>query len=89
MYGKQKMTDEQLETVSGGAGNVKYTDEELRKAGVIISRSQGGTIYKIRHSDGTLEEINKNVAMGMCDCYALSGGTRLTDQQIKDLMAQS
>ena len=89
MYEKQKMTDEQLDRVSGGTGNVKYTDEELKKAGVIISRSRGNTLYQVRRSDGRVENINMNVAMGMCDCYELSGGTRLTDRQLDDLIAQS
>ncbi len=90
MDGITKLTDEMLDGVSGGVqSNTKHTESELEKAGVIVKHINGKTIYETRLSSGMTIKIQPNVAMGMCDCYKLSGGERLNDQQIQDLIAQS
>ena len=38
---------------------------------------------------GQTVNISKNNAMDVCVGYNIGGGTKLTDQQFRDLMAQS
>ena len=84
-----KLDDDMLEGVAGGAGRSSHSDSELAKAGVVVGYSNGKKTYKTTLSNGKTINLSENVALGMCDCYVLSGGTRLSDQQVKDLIAQS
>ena len=83
-----KLDDDMLEGVSGGVDRVKYTDDDLRKAGVTIQNKAGKKVYSTT-IDGKRVDVSESVAFGMCDCYSLSGGKKLTDQQRKDLISQS
>ena len=84
-----KLSDDMLDGVAGGAGRTGYGVEELKKAGVIVNDSNGRTQYAFKLSNGQTVNISKNNAMDICDGYNIGGGTKLTDQQFRDLMAQS
>ena len=81
--------DDLLENVSGGVKGAGYNNATLQRAGVGIKTVNGQTVYTATFSDGKTVRINENVAKGMCDCYKISGGTKLTDQQLMDLIRQS
>ncbi len=84
-----KLSDDMLEDIAGGVDRVPYTQSDYSKAGVIVQTKNGKTTYMAKLSNGTTMNINANIAKDMCDCYKISGGTKLTDQQLKDLIAQS
>ncbi len=83
-----KLDDDMLEGVSGGVDRIRYTDPDLRKAGVTIQNKAGKKVYSTM-LDGKRVEVSESVAFGMCDCYNLSGGAKLTDSQLRDLISQS
>ncbi|MBQ9361514.1 MAG: hypothetical protein IJT96_10830 [Lachnospiraceae bacterium] len=87
LSGMRKLTDDELEYAAAGAA--RFSDSQLEKAGVNIKYVNGKKTYQATLSGGKSININENVAMGMYDCYNLSGGTKLTDAQLKDLIAQS
>lgn len=82
-----RLSDEELDQVSGGVS--RYSVYDLKKAGVNVSTSGGKTTYSTILSSGKKIDISESVASSIADCYKLSGGARLTDQQINDLIAQS
>ncbi len=84
-----KLSDDMLDGVAGGAGRTGYSDAELKKAGVTVTNVNGQKQYAFRLSNGQTVNISKNNAMDVCDGYNIGGGTKLTDQQFRDLMAQS
>ena len=83
-----KLDDDILENVASGVERVRYSDADFRKAGVTINNNNGNKVYTTTMNGKTIN-VSESVALGMCDCYKLSGGTRLTDQQLKDLISQS
>lgn len=84
-----KLDDDMLEGVSGGVDRIKYTDNDLEKAGVTIKNKAGKKVYSTM-LDGKRVEVSESVAFGMCDCYYnVSGGAKLTDSQLRALISQS
>ncbi len=86
--GIKKLSDDILEEVTGGAAIPRHTDAYLAKAGVVIDDKNGKTTYSVK-MNGKMQPISENVAMGIGDCYKLSGGQQLTESQLKDLIKQS
>ncbi|MBQ4481981.1 MAG: hypothetical protein II966_02000 [Lachnospiraceae bacterium] len=83
----ERLSDDLLDNVAGG---VSYSDAQLNRAGVIVETGKNGAkIYMAELSTGKTMPIEKNVATGMVESYKVAGGIRLSDQQIKDLIAQS
>ncbi len=87
MIEMNRISDDELEAVSGGARK-EYGDEELKKSGVIVAWEKRQKVYKVRVF-GQLKTVGKGVAFSIADCYALSGGMQLSDQQLSDLITQS
>ncbi|MCR5236664.1 MAG: hypothetical protein K6E34_05620 [Lachnospiraceae bacterium] len=87
--GIKKLSDDILEEVTGGAAFPRHTDAYLAKAGVVIDEKNGKKTYSVEISTGVFQPISENVAMGIGDCYKLSGGQQLTESQLKDLIKQS
>ena len=85
---EMKLNDDMLESVAGGVERVRYSDSDLMRAGVTIQNKGGKKVYRTI-LDGSSVDVSESVAIGMCDCYRLSGGNRLTDQQLRDLISQS
>ena len=83
------LDDDMLEGVSGGASGADYTDKQLQSAGVNVSYAGGSKVYTVIFNNGQTVKITPNIANDMYDCYRIGGGRKLTDQQIRDLIAQS
>ncbi|MBQ7583095.1 MAG: hypothetical protein IJT24_00655 [Lachnospiraceae bacterium] len=84
-----KLSDDMLEGVTGGAGRISYNDNDLKKAGVIINTGPSGKKeYSVKFANGKVMSIDKNVALDMCDCYKVAGNVRLSDNELKALIAQ-
>ena len=81
--------DEMLDSVSGGVEGKNYSPIQLGQAGVSVQGAGAGKVYSFRFSDGQTVRISQGVASDIYDCYTLAGGRKLTDQQVKDLIAQS
>lgn len=85
----ERISDDLLDSVTGGAGNVPNLSQ-LNRAGVIVKNEPGGNVtYQVKYSNGRVETISQSVATGMVECYKIGGGTKLSDQQIRDLIQQS
>ncbi len=84
-----KISDDMLENVNGGVAGAGYSDAQLKSAGVSISSVGGSKTYSVTFSNGQSVKITQSVANDMYDCYQIAGGRKLTDQQIRDLIAQS
>ncbi len=84
----RKLGEDELDLVSAGTDAHLYNDSELKKAGVIIKGIGPKRTY-CTMLDGRQVDVSENVVRGMVDCYKISGGTKLTDEQLKDLIAQS
>ncbi len=78
-----------LENVSGGVLGPSYTPDLLSNSGVSVKKADGKSVYYANLSNGKQIGINETVAKNMCQCYKISGGIPLTDQQIMDLIEQS
>ena len=81
----QKLTDDKLDVVSGGVLGPSYTPDMLSNSGVSVKNKT----YYANLSNGKQIKISESVAKNMCQCYKISGGIPLTDQQIMDLIEQS
>lgn len=84
-----KLSDEALDGISGGANQPRYDSGQLRKAGVTVSKDVNGNPIYMTMIGGKQQRISETAAMGMVDCYACAGNTPMTDQQKRDLIAQS
>ncbi len=84
-----RLPDDMLENVNGGVAGTGYTDAQLKSAGVNVSSVGGTKSYFVTFSNGQSMKITQSVANDMYDCYQIAGGKKLTDQQIRDLIAQS
>ena len=87
MIEHNKLTDDELEAVSGGARK-QYNDAQLRQAGVEVVVEGGKKVYKISVY-GKKRVLNESEAFSVADCFDLSGHQRLTDAQLVDLLTQS
>ncbi len=83
----EKISDDMLEAVSGGAANRNYSVAEYDNAGVISEDNNGKTIYSVKYANGTTRVINDNAAKSMVESYKLSN-QRLSDKEIDALIAQ-
>ncbi|MCR5649906.1 MAG: hypothetical protein K6F86_01850 [Lachnospiraceae bacterium] len=84
----RKLADDELDAVSGGVLGPSYTPDLLSNSGVSVKKADK-SIYYAKLSSGKQIQINETVAKNMCQCYKISGGIPLTDQQILDLIEQS
>ena len=89
MNSAYKLSDEALDGISGGTELNRYTPEQLRKAGVTVAKDVKGNPIYMTMIDGKQQRISETAAMGMVDCYACAGNTPMTNQQKRDLIAQS
>ena len=69
------LSDDMLEKVNGGTS--RYTDKELKDAGVKVEKIGGKVVYSYKLSDGTVVPINDSVADNVVDCFLISGGAGL------------
>ncbi len=83
------LTDDELDQVSGGLERDVYTVNDMKKAGINVVEKNGKMTYQTKLSNGQTIMLSKNAANSAVDCYKLSGGIRLNDSQLKDLIAQS
>ncbi|MBO4375083.1 MAG: hypothetical protein J5829_08265 [Lachnospiraceae bacterium] len=83
------LNDDMLENVSGGTERPNYSNAELTKAGVMVKNIDGKKVYQTMLSTGKTLNLTQGEALSMVDCYNISGGVKLNDQQIKDLISQS
>ena len=83
------LSDEALEKVGGGMNRTAYNDNQLKAAGVTVSNKNGKRIFTTTLSNGQKLELSESTANSMADCYRISGGTKLNDTQIMDLVKQS
>ena len=85
----RKLTDDELDAVSGGVLGPSYTPDLLSNSGVSVKKEGGEKIYFAILSNGKQLQINETVAKNMCQCYKISGGIPLSDQQIMDMIEQN
>ena len=81
--------DEMLDSVSGGVEGKNYSPLQLGQAGVSVQGAGAGKEYIYTYSDGQTVRISQGVASDIYDCFVLGGNTKLSDQQVKDLIRQS
>ncbi len=89
MIENNRLSDDALDAVSGGAGRQVYSDTEMKKAGINVQLQNGQKVYQIKLSNGRMMNLNEGAALSVVDCYKLGGGMRLSDQQLMDLIDQS
>ncbi len=83
------LSDDALDEVSGGVERMGYTDSQLKKAGITVSSKNGQRVYETKLSNGQSVVLSKNAAFSAVDCYNISGGVKLSDDQLQDLIKQS
>ncbi len=85
-----RLSDDALGNVSGGAEVARYNDRELQKAGVSVRTVAGGKKeYSFMDSKNRVVMLSQSQAMSVGDVYNLTGGQKITDQELLDLIKQS
>ncbi|MBQ7463264.1 MAG: hypothetical protein IJS86_00215 [Lachnospiraceae bacterium] len=87
---KNLLDDDALENISGGAETARYDDRQLKDAGVMVRTTTGGKKeYSFRDSKNRVVMLSQSQAMSVGDVYSLTGGRKISDKELLDLIKQS
>ncbi len=87
---KNMLDDDALENISGGAGTARHDDKELMNAGVTVrTNANGKKEYSFRDSKNRVVMLSQSQAMSVGDVYSLTGGRKISDKELLDLIKQS